>query len=79
MKKYLSQNANVAVMEQISISEVVGELKEIRKDLEYIKVHMVDVDTILTHEEEMRLDESLKEYKEGKVTRFEDFEKEMEK
>lgn len=64
-------------MVRISVSEVVEELKKIRKDLEYIKVHMVDVDTILTHEEEMSLDESLKEYGEGKATRFEDFEKEM--
>lgn len=31
---------------------------------------MVDVDNILTHEEEMSLDESLKEYGEGKATRF---------
>ncbi len=77
MKKYLCRNVNVVVMVQISVSEVVEELKEIRKDLEYINVHMVDVDTILTHEEEMRLDENLKEYEKGEATRFEDFEKEI--
>ena len=59
--------------------EITTELRAIRKDLDYIKMHMVDVDTILTPEEEMRLEESLKEYKEGKATLLEDFEKEMEK
>lgn len=57
--------------------EITKELKAIRKDLNYIKIHMVDADTILTPEEETRLEESLKEYKEGKATRLEDFEKEM--
>ena len=64
-------------MEQVHIpKEVVEELKAIRKDLDYIKEHMVDVDTILTPAEEARLEESLKEYKEGKTTLLEDFEKE---
>ncbi|MDI6903718.1 MAG: hypothetical protein QMC77_08285 [Methanocellales archaeon] len=57
--------------------EIVEELKTIREDLDYIKKHMVDVDTILTPEEEKRLEESLKEYKEGGTTRLEDFEKEL--
>lgn len=55
--------------------EIATELRAIRKDLDYIKMHMVDVDTILAPEEEMRLEESLKEYKEGKATLLEDFEK----
>ena len=58
--------------------EITTELKAIRKDLDYIKMHMVDADTILTPEEEIKLEESLKEYKEGKATLLEDFEKEME-
>jgi len=36
---------------------------------------MVDVDTILTIDEERRLEESLEEYKEGKTIKLEDFEK----
>lgn len=59
--------------------EIVEELRMIREDLEYIKKHMVDVDTVLTSEEEERLEESLKEYREGKTTSLEDFEKEMSK
>ncbi len=57
--------------------EIVEELKTIREDLDYIKKHMVDVDIILTPEEEKRLEESLKEYKEEGTTRLEDFEKEL--
>lgn len=38
---------------------------------------MVDVDTILIPEEEKRLEESLKEYKEEGTTHLEDFEKEL--
>ena len=44
---------------------IVSELKAIRRDLNYIKEHMVDVDTILTPSEEKVLEQSLKDYKEG--------------
>jgi|GEM_PF-1185731 len=58
-------------MEQASIpKEIIEELKMIRRDLDYIKKHMIDVDTILTIDEERRLEESLEEYKEGKTINF---------
>ena len=57
--------------------EILEELKAIRSDLEYIKDHMVDVDTILTPKEEERLEESLRDLKEGRTTSLEEFEKEM--
>ena len=63
-------------MKQVSIpKEIIEELKMIRRDLEYIKKHMIDVDTILTIDEERRLEESIEEYKEGKTIKLEDFEK----
>jgi len=58
---------------------VLKKLDTIQSELHYIKEHMVDVDTLLTPEEEERLEESLKEFREGKTTSFKDFEKEMEK
>ncbi|MCK4491132.1 MAG: hypothetical protein KAU03_00810 [Candidatus Altiarchaeales archaeon] len=65
-------------MAQVLIpKEVVKELKAIRKDLDYIKEHMVDADTILTLEEEARLEESLREHKEGKTAKLEDVKKEL--
>jgi len=62
-------------METTIPKEIVTELKAIRQDLDYIKKHMIDVDMILTPEEEARLEESLKEYKEGKAVSLEEFEK----
>jgi len=57
--------------------QILLKLDEIKSELDYIKEHMIDMDTILTPEEEERLDESLKDLKEGKTTSLEDFEREM--
>ncbi len=56
---------------------IMEELKEIKIDLHYIKDHMVDVDAILTPEEEERLEESLHDFKTGKTTSLSKFEEEM--
>ncbi|MEK6818552.1 MAG: hypothetical protein AABY10_01315, partial [Nanoarchaeota archaeon] len=53
-------------------------LDVIKAELDYIKEHMVDVDTILTSEEEEILEQSIKEFKEGKTTSLEELEKERE-
>ena len=47
--------------------QVLEELKEIKQELDTIKDHMVDVDTILTKEEHILLDESIKNEREGKL------------
>ena len=52
---------------------ILEELRVIREDLHYIKKHMVDIDMFLTAEEENMLDDSLKEYIEGKTTSLEKF------
>ena len=59
--------------------QIMEELKAIKEDLEYIKEHMVDVDTILTPEEEERLDESMHDYKQRKTVSLAKFEQEMKK
>ena len=66
-------------MNAIIEKEIWEELKVIRRELGYIKEHMVDVDTVLTPEEERILDESLREFEEGAATKLEDFEKELRK
>ncbi len=63
--------------EVIEIKEILSEMKKVRQDLDYIKDHMVDIDMIMTVEEEERLQESLIAYKEGKATPLDDFEKEI--
>ena len=59
--------------------QIIEELKAIKADLEYIKGHMVDADTVLTPEEEARLEESLRDYKEGKTISLEKFEQHRKK
>ena len=66
-------------MNAIIEKEIWEELKVIRRELEYIKEHMVDVDMVLTQEEERIVDESLREFEEGEATKLEDFEKELRK
>ena len=51
------------------------ELKEIKREIEYIKEHMIDSDFILSVEEEKILEESMKEFEEGKAVKLEDFER----
>lgn len=55
---------------------IMTKLDVIKAELDYIKQHMVDVDCILTPEEEEKLDESLIEFKERKTTSLEELEKE---
>ncbi|RLF70149.1 MAG: hypothetical protein DRN40_05275 [Thermoplasmata archaeon] len=59
------------------IKLIMKELKEIRKDLEYIKEHMLDVDRILTEEEEALVLRAEKEYEEGKSVRLDDVKRDL--
>ena len=52
--------------------QIMDELKSIKDELHYIKVHMVDADTILTAEEKKLLDESIVNEKAGKLTSLEE-------
>lgn len=53
--------------EAVTMDMVYEELKGVKKELVYIKEHMVDVDMFLTPEEEMKLEEALEEHKKGKT------------
>ena len=59
--------------------QIMEKLDTIQEELDYIKDHMVNVDTILTPEEEARLDESLDNFNHKRTTSLEEFEKEMER
>ena len=52
--------------------QIMNELKSIKDELNYIKVHMVDADTILTAEEKKLLDESIVNEKARRLTSLED-------
>ena len=57
------------------IKQILKKLETMKSDLDYIKEHMVDADTILTKEEENILEKGLKEYKEGKTISLDEFKK----
>ncbi len=56
---------------------VAEELKEIRKDLDFIKEHMVDIDSIMTEDDYEALQNYRKEKKEGKLISHEQLVKEL--
>ncbi len=58
------------MQEQVE-KQILQELKGIKEELNEIKDHMVDVDTILTKEEHILLDESIRNEKEGKLVQLE--------
>ena len=54
-------------MSEALLEQVYTELKSLKKDVHFIKEHMIDVDTIMTPEEENRFNESLNDLKERSV------------
>jgi len=53
---------------------ILEKLEKIEKEVGEIKEHMVDVDTILTAEERVMIDDSIKHEKEGKLVSLDDIE-----
>ena len=53
-------------------SEVMKELRLIRRDLKYIRTHMVDQDMILSPEERVLLEESRQDLRAGKTRSLDD-------
>ena len=49
---------------------IMEKLTKIENDISYIRHNMIDVDTILTTEEAARLDNAIKDHKEGKSIPF---------
>jgi len=65
-------------MTEIStVQRIYDELKELRKEVIFIKKHMFDPDTIMTTEESKRFEQSMKELKEGKTTPLSELKKEL--
>ena len=64
--------------ESINMEKMYMELLALRKEVQFIKTHMFDPDTILTSEEEEIFEKAMKEYKEEKTISLEDLKKELE-
>lgn len=64
-------------METITLNVINRNLKHIMKEIVEIREHMVDVDTILTPEEEEELERSIENYKRGKTKDFDKIKEEL--
>jgi len=64
--------------ETINSKEIIYELKAIKENLDFIKSHMVDIDSILTEEDYFSLQEYRKEKDSDRLTSHEDLKRELE-
>ena len=65
----------VVNINNITIQDVYKEIKNLGKDIRLLREEMADM--FLSPEEEILLEEALKEHKDGMTIRLEDFEKEL--
>jgi len=65
------------MIETINMEKMYREILALRKEVHDIKNHMVEIDVIMTPEEEAQLEETLELHKKGKTRRFEDLKKEL--
>ncbi|MEK6872768.1 MAG: hypothetical protein AABW90_02025 [Nanoarchaeota archaeon] len=63
--------------ETINMEKMYMELLALKKEVQFIKNRMIDIDLIMTSDEEVVLDEALEAHKKGKTKRYEDLKKEL--
>ena len=63
--------------ETINMDKMYKELVALRREVQFIKTHMFDPDTIMTTEEEERYERAMQELSEGKTTTLEDLKEEL--
>ena len=63
--------------EAINSGEIVHELRSIREDLDFIKDHMVDIDSIMTEDDYLSLNEYRDEKSSGRLTSHEELKREI--
>ena len=68
---------NFIIAETTTVKNIYDELKELRKEVPFIKKHMFDPDTIMTTEESRRFKQNMKELKEGKTIPLSELKKEL--
>lgn len=64
-------------MGNITLEQIHCDLEFLKKEIIEIKKHVVDADTLLTPEENEELENSLKNFKQGKTKGFDKIEKEL--
>ena len=63
--------------EVIDSKEIRHELRAIKEDLDFIKGHMIDVDSIMTEDDYLSLNEYRNENESGRLTSHEELKREM--
>jgi len=63
--------------ETITMNRIYSELWAIKREVDFIKTHMFDPDTIMTTEEAERFERALDELERGETTSLEDLKKEL--
>ncbi len=76
-KFYIAKNCQIFMAETVNMEKMYRELLALRNEVQFIKTHMFDPDTIMTTEEEERYERAMQELQEGKTTSLEDLEKEL--
>ena len=64
-------------METITLETLHEDLKFVKRELHEIREHMVDIDSILTEDDYLALEEYKREKSEGKLTSHEELKKEL--
>ena len=63
--------------EIINVEKIYREILALRKEVQLIKNHMIEIEVIMAPKEEIQLEETLELHKRGKTKRFEDLKKEL--
>lgn len=63
--------------ETVNMDKMYRELLALRKEVQFIKDRMVEIEIVMTPQEEARLEESLEKHKKGKTKRLEDLKEEL--
>ena len=56
---------------------ILKKLEKVEKDIEEIKAHMIDIDSIVTEEDKEALARARKEFEKGETISFEELKKEL--
>jgi hypothetical protein len=67
----------INMTEIINMEKMYRELLALKKEVQFIKNRIVDIDLIMVPEEEAKLEEALEEHKKGRAKKFEDLKKEL--
>ena len=63
--------------ETVNIKDLYKELLALRKEVNFIKEFIVDLDSIMTPEEEEKFEKAMEEYRKGRTISLEDLKEEL--